>query len=121
MTFKSLISFFSNPPETELSTTAGNRIPHKIEKNKNETRGKNFLAIFSAALFALFLMSAPQMAEAQTRTGTPNPSPVPTATGMGAFDCLGEYDWGCRILSFLFEEKDNQVVYTTYIHADGST
>src|SRR5262249_12414619 len=46
-----------------------------------------------------------------------------TATGQGVFDCLNsQYDWGCKILSFLFEEGDNQVYYPRQIqrNADGS-
>lgn len=36
---------------------------------------------------------------------------APTGPRDGMFDCLGDLDWGCRIIGFLFETNDNQVTY----------
>src|SRR5262245_25300613 len=82
---------------------------------------KTSVTAASIALLALFFATAPQDAHAEIQSGTPNTLPVPTVTGQGAFDCLGEFDWGCRILSFLFDEKDNTVLYHTAITQDGRT
>ncbi|MDX1921677.1 MAG: DotA/TraY family protein [Alphaproteobacteria bacterium] len=34
-----------------------------------------------------------------------------TGPGTGMFDCLGELDWGCRVIGFLFQVNDNTVTY----------
>jgi conjugal transfer/type IV secretion protein DotA/TraY len=52
--------------------------------------------VFALTLFA----AAPN--DAQAATG---------ASGAGTFDCLGDYDWGCRAVSFLFDDKDNTLTY----------
>jgi conjugal transfer/type IV secretion protein DotA/TraY len=41
----------------------------------------------------------------------PTPAYAAAPTGGGVFDCLGNYDWGCRIVSFLFLQTDNKVIY----------
>lgn len=50
---------------------------------------------------------------------TPAPALADTPTGEGVFDCLGEYDWGCKIVSFMFDPEgaNNSVYY----FKDGST
>ncbi|NDE90939.1 MAG: hypothetical protein EB059_07375 [Alphaproteobacteria bacterium] len=50
-------------------------------------------------LFVAFFALSPMQAQA-------------AAPGDGTFDCLpGTFDWGCRILSFLFETTNNDVTY----------
>ncbi|MBI3420233.1 MAG: hypothetical protein HY053_08890, partial [Proteobacteria bacterium] len=38
---------------------------------------------------------------------TPALADPPRTAGEGMFDCLGEFDWGCRVMSYLFEDKKN--------------
>lgn len=37
--------------------------------------------------------------------------------GDGTFDCLGNLDWGCRVIGFIFQTTDNDVTYVK----DGAT
>lgn len=36
---------------------------------------------------------------------------TPTGPSDGMFDCLGDLDWGCKIIGFLFDDQNNTVTY----------
>lgn len=55
-----------------------------------------------AILLGLFLLLTPVAAQAASGAGSP-PG--------GMFDCLGELDWGCKVIDFLFLSTDNQITY----------
>lgn len=60
---------------------------------KRMMRAVGLLLLPFALLFALSIFTATP-AHAQTTTST-----------NGMFDCLGDYDWGCQVIGYLFEDK----------------
>ncbi len=66
------------------------------------------LLLLPFILFAALFVATPAMAQ----------TPPTTPTG-GTFDCLGDYDWGCKIIGFIFEGtpvnylKDGSIVSDT--------
>ena len=59
---------------------------------------KSFFSKLLPLLFIAMLSVAPTHAQAAGPTN-------------GMFDCLGTYDWGCRVIGFLFQSTDNDLVY----------
>src|SRR5262245_18009824 len=62
---------------------------------------KFFLLPFLFAITLFALTPAPALAQA-------TPNPTPGTAGTGTFDCLGEFDWGCQVVGYLFENKGLQ-------------
>lgn len=111
MSFKPLKRLFQKRTATIAAAAAQTHTPKKTQK-------RPLLFSIGIALFTLFLAAAPHSAEA-ARPLDSNGNP----TGPGMFDCLGDLDWGCRILSFLFDENTvpggNHVTYVKYDPATG--
>lgn len=69
-----------------------------FKAKKAPTRAIPRLFALLPLLFAAFMLFAPAPAAAQSNNGT--------------FDCLGNLDFGCQIISFLFDTTNNTVIYT---------
>lgn len=72
---------------------------------------KSFFSKLLPFFFVAMLSFAPLNAQAA--------SYGPTGPRDGMFDCLGNLDWGCRIISFLFESTDNGNDNSVTYYKDG--
>lgn len=79
---------------TTIISIFGTSVLAKYRFGARQILRKAALFLLPLVLIASFSMLAPTPAFAQT-----------TGPKDGMFDCLGDYDWGCQVIGYLFEDK----------------